>query len=89
MEIKKESTRYYVEGEDNNAIGELEFQSEDDHIVITHTFVDPKARGTGIGADLVAELVNDMRQQNQKIKPVCAFAKAEFDKHQDYQDVAL
>lgn len=58
-----------------------------DKIIIDHTEVDASLKGKGVGKDLVAEGVKFARENNLKIIPLCPFAKAEFEKHDDYADV--
>ena len=58
-----------------------------DKIIIDHTEVDGSLKGKGVGRDLIAEGVKFARENNLKIIPQCSFAKAEFDKHDDYADV--
>lgn len=59
----------------------------EDKIIIDHTEVDASLKGEGIGKDLVADGVKYARENDLKIIPLCPFAKAEFDKHDDYADV--
>lgn len=89
MNIDKQPKRYSFKTETGKTVGELTFFEEDTHMVIDHTFVDPDSRGSGIGAKLVASFVADMKKQGKKIDPICPFAKAEFDKHPEYQELAI
>ena len=56
-------------------------------IIIDHTEVDPVLRGTGAGGKLLDALVEWVRSTGQKVVPVCPFAKAQFDKRPEIQDV--
>ncbi len=55
--------------------------------IIDHTEVSEKLAGKGAGKQLVAKAVAYAREKNIKIKPLCPFAKAVFDKTPDYHDV--
>lgn len=55
--------------------------------IIDHTEVSDKLAGKGAGKQLVAKAVAFAREKNIKIKPLCPFAKAVFDKTPDYRDV--
>ena len=79
--------KFYIEENDKN-IGLMTYKKLSDGIImIDHTEVDSNRRGEGIGENLVAEGVKYARENNLKIVPTCPFAKAEFDKHDEYQDV--
>lgn len=45
-------------------------------MTIDYVQVDPSLRGSGMGAKLVAAAVEWAREQNQKVVPICGFAKA-------------
>ena len=56
-------------------------------IIIDHTGVPDAWRGTGLGKRLVERAVKDARERGVQIVPLCPFAKAQIDKHPDWQDV--
>lgn len=56
-------------------------------LMIDHTEVDDSLRGQGAGRALLDSLVAWARENNQKIIPVCPFAKAQFDKDPSLGDV--
>lgn len=56
-------------------------------IIIDHTEVTQKLRGTGAGKKMVYTAVHFAREENLKIIPLCPFAKAVFDRNSDIQDV--
>ncbi|MDU6625616.1 MAG: GNAT family N-acetyltransferase [Escherichia coli] len=55
--------------------------------IIEHTDVDESLKGQGIGKQLVAKVVEKMRREKRKIIPLCPFAKHEFDKIREYDDI--
>ena len=55
--------------------------------LIEHTEVDESQKGQGIGKRLVAKVVEKMRREKRKIIPLCPFAKHEFDKTREYDDI--
>ncbi|MEQ9186795.1 MAG: GNAT family N-acetyltransferase [Cryomorphaceae bacterium] len=57
------------------------------NIIIDHTTVNPSAKGTGAGKRIVAYGVEWARQNNQKVLPLCPFAKAIMTKSEEMQDV--
>ena len=56
-------------------------------IIIDHTFVPETLRGRGIGEALVRRGVEDARAAGRSIIPLCPFAKAQIDRHSEWQDV--
>ena len=56
-------------------------------IIIDHTAVPKELGGMGVGVALVKRGVEDARKNGVKIIPLCPFAKAQINKHPDWQDV--
>jgi uncharacterized protein len=56
-------------------------------IIIDHTEVPEGLRGRGIGEALVARGVEDARREGKKVVPLCPYAKAQIDRHPEWQDV--
>ena len=59
----------------------------DASIIIDHTEVPDTLRGQGVGQALVARAVQDARAAGITIVPLCPFAKAQFARTPDWQDV--
>lgn len=56
-------------------------------IIIDHTGVPKELGGLGVGKALVERGVLDARAAGIKIIPLCPFAKAQIEKHAEWQDV--
>ncbi|TDL75251.1 N-acetyltransferase [Palleronia sediminis] len=56
-------------------------------IIIDHTAVPDALRGRGVGQALVQRGVEDARAEGRRIVPLCPFAKAQIDRHPEWQDV--
>jgi uncharacterized protein len=56
-------------------------------LIIDHTGVPDALRGKGAGIALVRRAVEDARAAGVKIIPLCPFAKAQIEKHPEWQDV--
>lgn len=56
-------------------------------IIIDHTGVPDALRGKGAGQAMVKQAVEDAREAGIKIIPLCPFAKAQIEKHPEWQDV--
>lgn len=56
-------------------------------LIIDHTGVPKELAGRGVGVALVKRAVKDARAAGVKIIPLCPFAKAQIEKHPEWQDV--
>jgi predicted GNAT family acetyltransferase len=56
-------------------------------IIIDHTEVPAALRGRKIGEQMVRQAVEDARREKVAIIPICPFAKAQIDRHPEWQDV--
>lgn len=59
----------------------------DELIIIDHTEVPAVLRGRKVGEQLVRQAVEDARRDKFVLMPLCPFAKAQFDRHPEWQDV--
>lgn len=88
MEILEGRNKFYVNDAEGNQVAEIVFVPTGDHLsIIEHTDVDASLKGQGIGKQLVAKVVEKMRRENRKVIPLCPFAKHEFDKTPEYNDI--
>lgn len=88
MNYKEEKNRFYIEDANGTEIGEVTFSSAGDSLlIIDHTFVSEAYRGKGIASQLVKLVVDKALQEEKKIVPLCPFAKAEFLRKPEYQEV--
>lgn len=81
--------RFYVEI-DGEKLAEMTYVwSSETKFIIDHTEVDDKLRGKNVGKQLVHAAVEFAREKNSKILPLCPFAKAIFNKIDEYKDVLV
>lgn len=59
----------------------------DTMIIIDHTEVPDALRGQKVGVRLVQQAVEDARAEGVSIIPLCPFAKAQIQRHKEWQDV--
>lgn len=59
----------------------------DGMIIIDHTAVPDALRGRSVGQALVRRAVEDARAEGRLVIPLCPFAKAQFARHPEWQDV--
>ena len=58
-------------------------------MIIEHTEVDESLKGQGIGKQLLAALVDYVREKDIKVIPLCPFANATFRRVKEWQDVLV
>lgn len=68
--------------------GFAEYMLTNELITFTHTEVDRKFEGKGVGSALVRGALDDVRAAGErKVLPLCPFVKGWMAKHADYQDL--
>ena len=82
-----EAHRYeaFIDGE---RVGFAEYQLTDQLVVFTHTEVEDRCEGLGVGSTLARAALDDVRAEGgRKVLPVCPFIKGWIAHHEDYQDL--
>ncbi|EOB3456064.1 GNAT family N-acetyltransferase [Enterococcus hirae] len=88
MEIKEEKNRFVLLNDEAKEIGEMTWSDVGpDIMIIDHTFVEPEYRGQKLAEKLVLNGVELARREGKKIIPLCPYAKKEFERKPEYQDV--
>jgi len=78
---------YHVVIEGNKAAEMTYSIAGKDRIIIDHTEVSDNYRGLKLGELLGRKAVEDAREKNISIIPLCPFARSVFDKNEDLRDV--
>jgi predicted GNAT family acetyltransferase len=79
--------RYEVYVDDELA-GFSAYELDDRRIVFTHTEVDDRFEGHGVGSTLARAALDDVRAEGtHRVVPRCPFIKDWIDKHPDYADL--
>ena len=91
MEIKQKEAgkkgMFYVE-ENEKVLAEMAYEmTEDKKMTILHTEVDPSLEGQGVGKQILARLVEFVRQEQIKVFPQCPFANAMLKRNKEWQDI--
>ena len=86
MEITLEKARVVAQ-QDGKELGEMTFVDSGSFYIIDHTGVEDEARGLGVGKKLVAHFVEHAKAEGKTVLPLCPFAKAEFEKNAEYQEI--
>ena len=73
---------------DGDLAGFAEYQLADGLVVFTHTEVDERFEGRGVGSTLARFGLDDVRADgSRRVLPLCPFIKAWIGKHPDYADL--
>lgn len=76
--------------EADQRLAAMEFtMAGEDKMIIDHTEVDDRLRGTGAGRKLLGRLVEYVRERGIKVIPLCPYAKSVFDRVPEIRDVLL
>ncbi|WP_332237670.1 GNAT family N-acetyltransferase [Sporolactobacillus sp. KGMB 08714] len=88
MEIKEGKNRFYVTDAVGHEIGEVTYSAVRDSVLsIDHTVVDPQYRGRQIAQQLIKAVVDKAVGDHKQIIPACSYAKAQFARVKDYQQI--
>ena len=89
IQLEQSETKgaFYIE-QNGERLAEMTFtRAGNNLIIIDHTEVSDKLRGTGAGKQLVEAAVTFSRNNQLKVLPLCPFARAVFEKNKAYSDV--
>lgn len=72
---------------DGELAGFAEYQLTDRLVVFTHTEVEPRFEGKGVGSALARFALDDVRTTGKDVLPLCPFIKGWIGKHPEYVDL--
>lgn len=73
---------------DGKVVAHARYHLEGDRVVFTHTEVDSDHEGQGLGSQVVAYALDDVRRQGRKAVPKCEFIASYIARHeQEYGDL--
>lgn len=64
----------------------VEYELDGNIMTLTHTIVPPAFSGQGIGAQLLADVLEDVRRKGYRIIPQCRFVEAYIERHPEWRD---
>lgn len=68
---------------DGELAGFAAYRLEGDLVVFTHTVVEPRFEGHGVGGRLVQDALADVRSRGLAVLALCPFVKAWLERHPD------
>ncbi len=72
---------------DGEVAGFAEYQRSDQTVVFTHTEIDPRFEGRGLGSVLARQALDAARDQRLRVLPLCPFIRGYIQRHPDYLDL--
>lgn len=82
--VREDGEHRYVIRYESEQAGFAEYEERDDETVFTHTVVDDKFGGKGLGKALAKFAIEDTIARNRVIRPRCPFIRAFLDKTDEY-----
>jgi predicted GNAT family acetyltransferase len=81
-----EKRRYEIRN-GSEVLGFIFYRLDAERITLMHTEVDKDLEGEGIGSQLVAGALDDIRRRGLSIVPLCPFVSAYLRRHPEYSDL--
>jgi predicted GNAT family acetyltransferase len=72
---------------DGELAGFATYLDRDGVVLITHSEVDPKFRGRGLGAELARQTLGLLRERRARVVPACPFFANYVLEHPEYDDI--
>jgi len=79
--------RNRFETEINGLISKVNYTEENGVLLVTHTGVPKELSGQGIAAALTKTLLDYVRDNGYKVRPICPYTVAYIQKHPEYEDI--
>ncbi len=73
--------------EDGEQVGFLDYRRDGDVVSLTHAEVRIDRRGEGLGDQLVAAALRDVRAKGERVVPVCRFVVSYMRRHREEADL--
>jgi predicted GNAT family acetyltransferase len=74
---------------DGEVAGLADYRVRDGAVVVTHSEVDPRFRGRGLGSELARRTLDELRSRGVKVVPVCPFFARYVSEHREYDDIVV
>lgn len=88
-QVRDASDRHRFELEAEGHVAFSTYERSGETITILHTEVPKELAGRGIGTALAHGILELIRTEGLKVKPLCPFVKAYIGKHPEYADLVV
>lgn len=65
----------------------VNYRNRDGVFLVTHTGVPKELSGQGIAAAMNKALLDYVRDNGYKVRPICPYTRAYVERHPEYQDI--
>jgi predicted GNAT family acetyltransferase len=72
---------------DGKVAGFADYQLSPGEILFTHTEIDEAYEGRGLGSVLIRHALDNARERELAVLPLCPFVRAWIGRHEDYLDL--
>jgi uncharacterized protein len=72
---------------DGEVAGYIAYEVRGAHVAFMHTQIEDRFAGEGLGVQLVAQALDDIRAQGGSVLPYCPFVRSFIARHPEYQDL--
>jgi uncharacterized protein len=72
---------------DGEPAGFARYQRMGDDLALTHTEIDVRFEGQGLGSALARSILDSLREAGTKVLPYCPFVRGYIDHHPEYLDL--
>ena len=86
VEHVPEQHRYEIHVDGERA-GLVAYEEQGDRIALTHTEVDDRFEGQGLGSQLIQGALDDLRGRDLQVLPSCGFVRSYIAEHEEYLDL--
>lgn len=89
MSFKWSENEFAYLNDDNQTLASIGFKMINDNktYVIERTWVDEKARGQGLAKKITVEFLQNVRQENKTVLPLCSYTQKYFAKHPEVENL--
>jgi predicted GNAT family acetyltransferase len=74
---------------DDQVVGHVEYRRHGDVVELVHTEVDDGHEGEGLGSQLAAGVLDDIRHRGLRVQPSCPFIASYIDRHPGDADLVV
>jgi predicted GNAT family acetyltransferase len=74
---------------DGEVAGFADYSLGEGRIEFTHTEVDDRFEGKGVGSTLVSEALDSVRGEGLEVVATCEFVRSYIERHQEYADLLV